>query len=99
MKDFTAVLLASIDQAQRECAVKQARLRQNAEMYGGVSAVKDYIRRGRASDGFDALQRAGRLELSMEALVVSPEFHAQFTDGEVNACFALLCGADFFHRK
>lgn len=96
MKDFTAALLSAIDAAQTECGVRQARLRQNAETYGGVSAAKDYIKRNRVSDGFDALQAAKRLDLSMEALVVSPQYHAQFTDEEVNACFALLCGADYY---
>ena len=96
MKDFSAALLAAIGTAQAECGVRQARLQTNAETYGGVSAAKDYIRRNRASDGFEALQKAGRLELSMEALVVAPEYHAQFTDEEVNACFALLCGADYY---
>lgn len=96
MKDFTAALLSAIDAAQTECGVRQARLRQNAETYGGVSAAKDYIKRNRASDGFDALKAAKRLDLSMEALVVSPQYHAQFTDEEVNACFALLCGADYY---
>lgn len=96
MKDFTAALLSAIDAAQTECGVRQARLRQNADTYGGVSAAKDYIKRNRASDGFDALKAAKRLDLSMEALVVSPQYHAQFTDEEVNACFALLCGADYY---
>lgn len=96
MKDFTAALLSVIDAAQTECGVRQARLRQNAETYGGVSAAKDYIKRNRVSDGFDALKAAKRLDLSMEALVVSPQYHAQFTDEEVNACFSLLCGADYY---
>lgn len=96
MKDFTAALLSAIDAAQTECGVRQARLRQNAETYGGVSAAKDYIKRNRVSDGFDALKAAKRLDLSMEALVVSPRYHAQFSDEEVNACFELLCGADYY---
>ena len=38
------------------------------------------------------------LELSMEALVTAPAYHGLFTDDEVNACFALLCGADFYQK-
>ena len=60
MKDFTAALLSAIDAAQTECGVRQARLRQNAETYGGVSAAKDYIKRNRASDGFDEGSQTAR---------------------------------------
>ena len=96
MKDFTAALLTSIDTAAEQCGVRQMRLRQAVEKYGGVSAAKDYIKRSRVSDGFDALVAAGRTDLTMESLVVSPAYHAQFTDEEVNACFEVLCGANYF---
>ena len=67
--------------------------------YGGVPTAKRYFGRSRASDGFDALVRAGRAELSMEALAVSAKFNALFTDEEVNTCFELLCGAGYYERK
>lgn len=88
-----------MERAQKECGIRQPRLQQNAETFGGVSAAKDYMKRGRVSDGFDALARAGRLELSMEALVVSPAWHGLFTDEEVNFCFDLLCGTDYFTKR
>lgn len=96
MKDFTVALVEAITAAERDCGVLQPKLRQSVSVYGGVSAVKEYIKRKRASDGFDALKAVGRLELSMEALVISKPYHALFTDEEVNACLDLLCGADYF---
>lgn len=99
MDEFTAALLRTIQAAQDECGVRQMRLAQAAQEYGGVAAAKNCIRRGRASEGFEALAAAKRLDLSLEALAVSAKYNALFTDEEVNACFALLCGADYYGRK
>lgn len=95
MEDFHAILLKNLE-AAAALGVKQPQLRHAVEVYGGVAAAKNYIKRGRVSDGFDALHRLGRLELSMEALVVSSAWHSLFSDEEVNACFELLCGADYY---
>lgn len=96
MDDFQTALLHAIDKAQNEYGVRQARLRQNIETYGAISAVKEYIKRNRTSDGFDALVRLGLTELTVEALVA--KYHTFFTDDEVNFCFEVLCGADYYKR-
>lgn len=98
MNDFHTALMINLD-AAAALGVTQGQLRHAAETYGGVSAAKNYVKRGRVSDGFDALARAGHLELSMEALIVSSAWHSLFTDEEVNACFDLLCGADYFRNR
>lgn len=94
MKDFQAALLCAIETAEKKHGVRQARLRQNIELYGAVAAVKDYIKRNRTSDGFDALCRLGQTQLSAEALVA--KYHTLFTDEEVNFCFSLLCSVDYY---
>ncbi len=94
MEDFQTALLRAIEAAEKSYGIRQARLRQNIEAYGAVAAVKDYIKRNRTSDGFDALCRLGHTELSMEALVAG--HHALFTDEEVNFCFSLLCAVDYY---
>ncbi len=99
MEAFTNALLRAIQIAQDECGIRQPRLRQAVQEYGGVPTAKRYFGRNCASDGFDALARAGRLELSLEALAVSAKFNALFTDEEVNACFELLCDAGYYERK
>ena len=45
------------------------RLLQNLETHGGVETAKELAAKHRLSDGFDALSRAGHLELSLEALM------------------------------
>ena len=53
--------------------------------------------RSRPSDGFDALAAAGKLSLSLEALVVDKRFTALFTDEEANCALEnlLLAGYRF----
>ena len=96
MKAFQAALLSAIDKAQSDFGIRQARLKQNIETYGAVAAVKDYIRRNRTSDGFDALVNIGHVELTAEAVVT--KHHELFEDEEVNFCFSVLCGADYYKR-
>lgn len=95
MDDFTKELLHRIRQAEA-LGVKQEKLRRNAEQHGGIGAAKYYIGHARLSDGFEELLRLHRPELSMEAMVTEKAYHGLFTDEEVNACFALLCGANYF---
>ena len=94
MKDFQTALLSAIETAQKECGVSQKRLLKNIETYGAVPALKEYFRKGQVSDGFDALSRKGRTDLTAEALAV--KYHTLFTDEEVNFCFAELCGAGYY---
>lgn len=96
MDEFTSALLLAIDTAQAGHGIRQAQLRKAVEAHGGVAAVKEYLKKRRPSDGFDALAQIGRLDLSMEALAVSKKYHALFTDEEINGCFSLLCGADYY---
>jgi hypothetical protein len=44
----------------------------------------------RLSDGFNALQGKGRLDLSLEALVVDKRFTALFSDEEANTALTRL---------
>ncbi len=50
---------------------------------------------GRDSDGFAALQRLGRLELSLEALAVKKAYTALFTDEQVNNALMRLLDAGY----
>lgn len=96
MDQFTSALFRAMDEADSTLGIRQPKLRQTAEKYGGVSAAKYYINHNRISDGFDALSQKKHLALSMEALVTV--YHELFTDDEVNACFALLCGTDYYQK-
>ena len=50
----------------------------------------------RLSDGFNALQRCGHLELSLEALMTKGKYGALFTDEQVNWCLEVLLEAGYY---
>lgn len=95
-REFAQELQRRLETAARECGVEQKRLSAEAARYGGVSCARELLRRRRLSDGFDALARLGRLDLSLEALVTAGKYGALFTDEEVNHCFGVLCEAGCF---
>ena len=92
---FTADLRRNLE-AAAALGVAQKRLAADVERWGGVSCARELLRKNRLSEGFDALAAAGRLELSLEALVVAGKYGALFTDEEVNRCFGALCDAGYY---
>ena len=52
----------------------------------------------RLSDGFNALQGKGRLDLSLEALVIDKRFTDLFTDEEANEALTRLLEAGYSFR-
>ena len=93
---FTEALTAACVTAQEQYGFPMAAMLRSIQKYGGVSVAREYLRKNRLSDGFDLLQKQGKLKLSMEALVVAPAYGALFTHKEVNACFEALCSAGYF---
>ncbi len=95
-EQFQQTLLSTCQQAEAEVGVKLTRLIQNITKRGGVETVQELSRRGHLSDGFDALEKAGRLDLSLEAVVIVEKFGQLFTDDEVNACYAALLDGGYY---
>lgn len=52
----------------------------------------------RLSDGFEALRQKGRLELTLEALVVDKRFTGLFSDEEANEALTRLLEAGYRFR-
>ena len=95
--EFQKVLLEKCKEAEEKCGARCKRLANNIEKYGAVKTAKEIIRKSNVSDGFDALEKAGRLDLSMEAVVVDNRFGELFTDDEVNYCFEVLCECGYYN--
>ena len=89
---------AALSAAQAACHVSQKRLIEATERRGALAAVKESLSRRRPSEGFHALEQAGRLDLSLEALAARPSYAALFTDDEVNFCMDLLCEYGFYNK-
>lgn len=51
--------------------------------YGGLEAAKRLLATSKPSEGFTSLWESGRLDLSVEAHVIRPEFRPLFTDAEI----------------
>lgn len=92
---FTAELQKLLEQAEA-IGVRQTRLLEQVKKFGGVSCARELVRKGRLSDGFEALAAAKRLDLSLEALVTAGKYGTLFTDDAVNACFSALCDAGYY---
>lgn len=95
-EQFQSTLLTACQRAQDEVGCPMTRLVQTVTKRGGVETAQELLRRQRLSDGFDALAKAGRLELSLEAVVIRKEFGQLFTDDEVNECYAALVEGGYY---
>ena len=95
-EQFQKEILANCEMARQTCGTNPARFLMQVESYGALKAVQELIRRRRVSDGFDRLQTAGRLDLSVEASVIRKEYAALFSDEEVNYCLDVLLECGYF---
>lgn len=95
-KQFQEELIKNCQIAEKECGCKLTRFLQTVEKFGGVKTAKEILRKGRLSDSFDKLQEAGRIELTMEALVCDSKYGDLFTDDEVNSCYEVLCEHGYY---
>ncbi len=55
------------------------------ERYRGVQTAKRLIAEGEIQYGFKRLAALGRLDLTMEQIMLEPEFASLFTEGELAA--------------
>ena len=95
-KQFTQTLIKNCEEAQKTSAYRGIRFIQTIQKFGGVKTAKEIMRKGRLSDEFEVLQKAGLIQLTMEALVVDRRFAELFTDDEVNSCYEVLCEYGYY---
>ena len=68
--------------AGRETGYWAAYFLRSVKRYGGVGAARRSLERGGVPAGLVKLAELGRLDLSMEALVLDPAYRPLFTDDE-----------------
>ena len=61
----------------------------------GMKNAHRILTGNRESDGFNLLAQQGRLDLSLEALVIDKRFTALFSDDEANNALDRLLGAGY----
>jgi len=74
------------DRAEREVGYNATRFVEMVAERGGVGAAKALLAAAEVSDGFANLWEAGRLDLTVEALVLEPEFEDLFTHPSARWC-------------
>ena len=79
---------------QEKAALLGVRMRP-VEAQDAVKTAGRFLSGSRASDGFDTLADLGRLELSLEALVVDKRFTGLFTDDQANTALDRLLAAGY----
>ena len=89
-RQFLAAWLA----ARRDAAALGVRLRPLSEAEA-MAAAHRALSGSRDSDGFAALMRLGRLDLSLEALAVDRRFTALFSDEEADCALNRLLEAGY----
>lgn len=82
--DFHAAMVNIYRRAKKEADYNAARFIQMVTDQGGREAAKTLINADTPSDGYAALWTRGRLDLTVEALVIeNPQWHSLFTPEEI----------------
>jgi hypothetical protein len=79
-KVFHAAMVEVYHQAKRQAGYNANYFLRMVSDLGGLAAARQLLHTTTASDGFTALWTAGRLDLSVEALVLQERFRELFTD-------------------
>ena len=72
--------------AKKDLGYNATRFLQLLSQKGGVEAARQLIAKDGGTYGFEVLWEAGRLDLSVEALVLDPKFHSLFSEAERKLC-------------
>ena len=82
-QEFHQAMLHVYERARDECGYNATRFLQMVTDLGGLEAAKRLLSADELSDGFVKLWELGRLDISMEALVVDTKWQSLFTAEEV----------------
>jgi len=82
-KEFHQAMVQIYHKAKEECGYNATRFLQMVANDGGLKAAKKLLATPYPSDGFVELWENRRLDLSMENLVLNPEYRSLFTDQEI----------------
>ena len=85
-KQFEQEMIDIYTTAKKECGYTASRFLQMLSAKGGLAAAKQLISKPGGTDGFTILWEHGRLDLSVEAHVLKPEYCTLFTQEERQLC-------------
>jgi hypothetical protein len=94
-KRFHEEMVNIYQRAKKECNYNATRFLQMVTELGSLQAAKALLHAPNLSDGFAALWELGRLDLSMEALVLRSPWRTLFTDDELATASKRLRDLDY----
>lgn len=96
---FTEELKNRAYEAKKKYKYNPTRFLQMLAQYGGWDTAKRLIKDGEISDGFTRLLIEGRLDLTMEAVVIEHRFNDLFSDKEIQICKDKLIASGYKKLK
>ena len=82
-RQFHDAMIDTYKIAKRDCDYNATYFLGMVIDYGGLNAAKRLLATTEPSDGFTTLWMCGRLDLTVEAHVLKPEFQSLFTPEEI----------------
>ena len=79
-RQFHRAMISIYETAKRELGYNATRFLQMISEHGGLAAARQLLWSDAPSEGFTTLWEHGRLDLTVEAHVLDPEFASLFTD-------------------
>lgn len=80
---FHEAMIGIYKSAVKECNYRAARFLQMVVEMGGVAAARKLLSGAEMQSGLFELFECGRLDLTVETLVLQPEYRELFTPGEL----------------
>lgn len=80
---FHEAMLNIYERAKRECGYNATRFLQKVREISGLAAARQWLAQDKPQDGLFKLWELGRLDISMETLVLRKQFRELFTEEEL----------------
>jgi hypothetical protein len=79
---FDEAMMDVYRRAQNECDYKATRFLQMLHEHRGLETARILLHASKVSDGYVALWERKRLDLTVEAVILAPEWHSLFSESE-----------------
>lgn len=79
---FDEAMMEVYRRALNECDYKATRFLQMLHDHRGLETARILLHASKVSEGYVALWERKRLDLTVEAVILAPEWHPLFSDGE-----------------
>ena len=81
-KEFDIAMMDIYHRAKYEARYNATRYLQMLQEHGGLGTAKILLHTPHVSDGYTALWERGRLDLTVEALILKKKWHSLFSEEE-----------------